>query len=62
MKEVVKAMKEMKNVKKPEMKEEYTRKPMENIEREDSTNPRALHLRELYLLAFNFALNMKLSP
>lgn len=40
---------------------ENIRTPMENIDRDDSTNLRALHLRELHLVGFNFALNIKLS-
>ena len=61
MKEVVKVMNEVKNKEQPEMKEDYIRTPMENIDRDDSTNLRALHLRELHLVGFNFALNIKLS-
>ena len=61
MKEVVKAMNEVKNKEQPEMKEDYTRTPTENTDRDDSTNLRALHLRELHLVGFNFALNIKLS-
>ena len=61
MKEVVKAMNEVKNKEQPEMKEDYIRTPMENTDRDDSTNLRALHLRELHLVGFNFALNIKLS-
>ena len=60
-KKVAKAMKEMKNKRQPEMKEDYTRTPTENTDRDDSTNLRALHLRELHLVGFNFALNIKLS-
>ena len=58
-KEVVKeglkeSMKEMKNIEKPEMKEDSTRMPMGNIEREDFPNPKVPALGELYLVWFYF--------
>ena len=63
-KEVVKqgvkeAMIEMENIEKPEMKGGYTRKLMENVERDDFTNSRVPALGELYLVGFTFPLNMK---
>ena len=63
-KEVVKqgvkeAMIEMENIEKPEMKGGYTRKLMENVERDDFTNSRVPALGELYLFGFTFPLNMK---
>ena len=61
--EVVEVIKERtKNMEKLEMKEDYTRKSMENIERGNFTYPRVPALGELYLIDFVFALNMKLSP
>ena len=61
-KEVVKFMKEMKNIENPEVKKEYTGKYMQNIETDDLTNPGVLHLGELCVVGYIFALNMKLSP
>ena len=54
-KEFVKAMKVMKNIEKPEVKEEYTRKLMENVESNDFTNIRLI-LGKLYLVGFIFVL------
>ena len=63
-KEVVKqgvkeVMIELENIEKPEMKGGYTRKLMENVERDDFTNSRVPALGELYLVGFTFPLNMK---
>ena len=58
--EVVKEM--MKTIETHEMKEDSTRKRMENIEKSDITYPSVQALGELYLVGFIFASNMKLSP
>ena len=62
-KEVVKeglkeSMKEMKNIEKPEMKEDSTRMPMGNIDRDDFPNPKVPALGELYLVWFYFYIKM----
>ena len=58
--EVLKEM--MKTIETHEMKEDSTRKRMENIEKSDITYPSVQALGELYLVGFIFASNMKLSP
>ena len=52
----------MKTIETHEMKEDSTRKRMENIEKSDITYPSVQALGELYLVGFIFASNMKLSP